>query len=123
MTAPRRIQLSRRKGWRLPAGAVKVDRTTPWGNVVAVGSEMHVEGIDGHMYNFFVSPAIAVAIHRDIVLERLKREPDHLDELRGLNLACWCKLCAMHAHGRRHGVLCSVCEPCHVDNLLELANR
>ncbi|WP_425065571.1 DUF4326 domain-containing protein [Reyranella sp.] len=34
MTAPgpHRIQLSRAKGWRMPANAVKVDRTTRWGN-------------------------------------------------------------------------------------------
>lgn len=29
---PERIQLSRRKGWRLPPGAVSVARPTKWGN-------------------------------------------------------------------------------------------
>ena len=29
---PRRIQLRRTKGWGMPPGAVKVDRTTKWGN-------------------------------------------------------------------------------------------
>jgi len=29
---PVRIQLSRRKGWRMPADTVKVDRSTRWGN-------------------------------------------------------------------------------------------
>jgi hypothetical protein len=29
---PKRIQLSRNKGWRMPPGAVKVDRSTKWGN-------------------------------------------------------------------------------------------
>lgn len=29
---PERIQLKRVKGWRLPEGAVKVDRATKWGN-------------------------------------------------------------------------------------------
>lgn len=29
---PQRIQLSRAKGWRMPANTVKVDRTTRWGN-------------------------------------------------------------------------------------------
>jgi len=32
MSAPCRIQLSRRKGWRMPPNTVKVDRTTRWGN-------------------------------------------------------------------------------------------
>lgn len=29
---PERIQLRRQKGWRMPPDAVKVDRTTRWGN-------------------------------------------------------------------------------------------
>lgn len=104
---PRRMQLSRKKGWRMPPNTVKVDRTTPWGNIVAVGSEASIEAIDGCRYSIIVTPAIAVAIHRDIIVQKLKRDPDHLDELRGKNLACWCPLG----------------EPCHADVLLEIANR
>lgn len=37
MTAPVRIQRWRSKGWRLPPGAVCVDRSTPWGNPFVVG--------------------------------------------------------------------------------------
>ena len=33
---PERIQLKRTRGWRMPAGAVKVDRTTRWGNPFTV---------------------------------------------------------------------------------------
>jgi hypothetical protein len=29
---PIRVQLSRKKGWRMPPNTVKVDRTTKWGN-------------------------------------------------------------------------------------------
>ena len=32
-----RIQLCRARGWRMPTGAVKVDRTTKWGNPFVVG--------------------------------------------------------------------------------------
>ena len=32
MTEPKRIQLSRTKGWRKPEGAVVVSRPTKWGN-------------------------------------------------------------------------------------------
>lgn len=42
MTAPRRLQLRRTKGWRMPEGAIKVDRTTKWGNwfkVITVASK------------------------------------------------------------------------------------
>jgi hypothetical protein len=35
---PRRIQLSRSKGSRLPARTVKVDRSTRWGNPYRVGA-------------------------------------------------------------------------------------
>lgn len=104
---PKRIQLSRAKGWRMPPHTVKVDRTTCFGNVVKIGADAQVEGVDGCMYYWEVSPAIAVAIHREIVLRRVKRDPTHLEILRGMNLACWCKLG----------------EPCHADTLLELANK
>ena len=31
-----RVQLSRKKGWKMPAGAVKVDRKTEWGNPLKI---------------------------------------------------------------------------------------
>jgi hypothetical protein len=34
--APQRLRLSRRKGYRLPADAVKVSRQTRWGNPFAI---------------------------------------------------------------------------------------
>lgn len=104
---PHRIQLSRKKGWRMPPGTVKVDRSTRWGNVVAIDSEASVDGVDGNRYTVKVTAAIAVAIHRQVVEEALTRDPLHLDPLRGQNLACWCPLD----------------QPCHADALLELANR
>ena len=42
---PERIQLSRRAGWRMPAGAVKVSRGTPWGNPFRVYE--HCRGVGG----------------------------------------------------------------------------
>lgn len=39
---PKRIQLQRTKGWRMPAGAVKVDRSTRWGNPYKVGGHADV---------------------------------------------------------------------------------
>lgn len=38
-TKPTRIQLSRRKGWKMPPNTVKVDRTTKWGNPFEVGRD------------------------------------------------------------------------------------
>ena len=87
----KRIQLSRKKGWKVPPNTVKVDRTTMWGNFVGRGYD----------------PALAVKKFARWVeveaswawLSRMKIE------LRGRNLACWCKLD----------------QPCHADVLLEIA--
>jgi hypothetical protein len=98
---PERIQLSRAKGWRLPAGAVKVDRTTRLGNPFKVTDER--------------PPADAVMAFRiwltvdgcDAgIAERKAGILAALAGLRGKDLACWCKPGA----------------PCHADVLLELAN-
>lgn len=92
---PERIQLSRRKGFRLPAGAEKVDRTTPYGNPFLVGKGRTREQ--------------AVGEYRALVNRldyRLFREMVHR-HLRGKTLACWCPLD----------------QPCHADVLLEIANR
>lgn len=104
---PKRIQLRRTKGWRMPDNTVKVDRTTRWGNPFAVTEDrtrgeavgafrtwLTVDGCDADM------PETKLCIL------------DSLDELRGKNLACWCPL--EDAEGRR--------VPCHADVLLEIAN-
>lgn len=94
--APKRIQLSRAKGWRLPAGAVNVARPTLWGN------PFRVDGEGGQ--------AEAVRLYRAWVEDKLRTAPDHvraeLAQLRGHDLACWCK----------PGT------PCHGDVLLGFAN-
>lgn len=38
MGKPQRIQLKRTKGWRMPPGTVKVDRSTRWGNPFRIGA-------------------------------------------------------------------------------------
>jgi Domain of unknown function (DUF4326) len=69
-----RIQLSRTKGWRMPANTVKVDRTTKWGNPFVVGEHgTHAECIA--QYRKWIG----------------KQDLD-LSPLRGKNLACWCKI-------------------------------
>lgn len=104
---PRRVQLSRAKGWRMPENTVKVDRTTRWGNP-------YREGITPGNY--------ASWFRHDVQMEMASpaapTEPGHpwsrhlweigrnVHLLRGRNLACGCKLDA----------------PCHADVLLELAN-
>lgn len=108
--APLRIQLSRRKGWRKPENTVVVARPTEWGNpyvvrefegewavgmiwadgIVWVGSEGTRDAAFKKMLSIFRSLAATWPV----------------EELRGKNLACWCK----------------PGDWCHADVLLELAN-
>lgn len=102
--APRRVQLSRKKGWRLPVGSKKVDRSTRWGNWHRVGQAYDARPTP-------TTAAEAVAEFRRDVLDMLRDDPGRttlwLAPLRGKSLACWCPLDA----------------PCHADVLLELANQ
>ena len=62
---PERIQLRRTKGWRMPEGAVKVDRSTGWGNpyrAVSMGSGWWATlDLDGRLFAQHTSKADAVA--------------------------------------------------------------
>jgi len=91
-----RIQLSRRKGWRMPANTVRVTRPGRWGNPFRVGDF----GIPDQ--------AAAVDRYREWLEGRVTgpQRPASFEELRGKNLACWCRLGT----------------PCHADVLLELTN-
>lgn len=96
--SPERITLSRAKGWRMPPNTVVVARPSRWGNRYRVGDS----GI----------PDAEVAVYRFRLwlvhsVDGRRLEQDARAELRGKNLACWCK----------------PGEPCHADVLLELANK
>jgi Domain of unknown function (DUF4326) len=108
---PIRIQMSRRKGFRLQEVAgnglptVRVDRATKWGNIFIFGWSDPRTGERGK------TPADVVAKFR----VHLLASPDLLAkakaELQGKNLVCWCPL-------PEPG------EPdlCHAAVLLEIAN-
>jgi hypothetical protein len=72
-TRPQRIQLRRTAGWCKPPGAVKVDRSTKYGNPFPV--------IDGDR---------ATAVQR--FRAWLPTTGLDLEPLRGKDLACWCPL-------------------------------
>ncbi len=74
---PRRIQLSRRKEWRMPPNTVKVARPMGWGNPYRVGDP----GVP--------DATTAVTLFRKLVGNRTTGE---LRALRGKNLACWCPI-------------------------------
>jgi hypothetical protein len=87
---PKRIQRKRTKGWKMPPNTVSVCRPGRWGNPFKVGPDGDaaevVRRFKAEMPEFTRWAAVA--------------------ELRGQNLACWCRLD----------------QPCHADVLLELAN-
>lgn len=114
LNRPRRVQLSHKKGWRMPPNTVSVARPTKWGNPFKVLNEEGFPLItreDGsgcfnrdddegtHWHNCYDQ---VVALFRERAVDGLP----NLAPLRGKNLACWCPLD----------------QPCHADVLLELAN-
>lgn len=107
--APRRIRLSRAKGWRMPENTVKVDRSTRWGNPFKIGHHR----CSGHGHSYHDEPVgdagRAVRFFREMLHMRDRNYPSNAEivtELGGKNLACWCELDAL----------------CHADVLLEIAN-
>ena len=89
---PKRIQRSRKKGWRKPEGAVIVDRTSRWGNPFKVGDL----GI----------PDNAAAVEAFEHYTNISGTADDISKLQGKDLICFCTLD----------------QPCHADVLLRLAN-
>jgi hypothetical protein len=104
---PERIQLSRKKGWRMPPNTVKVDRSSRYGNPFKVGDR--ITSADGSVSAVCFSRAEAVETFRTLLSQpHMADWRAHIREkLRGKNLACWCPLDG---------------QPCHADVLLEIAN-
>lgn len=120
---PQRIQLSRRKGWRKPEGAIVVARGTYLGNPFRV--YQHCKGPDGdwgivdagrfdlplgHGWTQAGAHEAAVTCYRQalekVFPERSSARASLVHTLRGHDLACWCPPSLA----------------CHVDVLLEIAN-
>ena len=89
--APQRIQLSRKKGFKLPPNTVVVSRPSKWGNPYPVDEYGREGAIKQYRY----------------LIEKYQLEANIKKELRGKNLACWCK----------------PGQACHADILLEIANQ
>jgi len=116
---PRRIQLSRRKVFRLPPNTVVVSRPSKWGNPYKL-DHYDVRGSDDKPLTpkaerVHEQRALATRDHwmwlravpeGEAIAERARVE------LRGKNLACWCPL---PKRGER--------DECHAANLLEVANE
>jgi hypothetical protein len=91
---PTRVQLRRSKGWRMPPGTVKVDRTTVFGNPFP--QQPHGREASVRMYRLWLQGKLPVdsVPARDVTALRSRRTVllKALFELEGKNLACWCPL-------------------------------
>ena len=106
---PQRIRLSRARGWRLPENTVNVARPGSWGNPFVVGED----GTREHCVELYALLAGGyLCLTSKVGLEPQKRAAamlrTRLHEIRGRDLACWCRLDGL---------------PCHADVLLLLANE
>ena len=105
---PKRIQRMRTKGWRMPGNAVYVGRPTKWGNPYRVGSEPWMSReMSLAMYETLMTGELPDKYISNRGVEYRNFVHEHAKELRGKDLACWCK----------EG------DPCHADVLLEIANK
>lgn len=106
---PVRVQRRRARGWTMPANTVYVGRPTKWGNPFIVGKD----GTAQECFTLYLHLA-AGRLCISMPLEAVQRQRAALAamqrasaELRGKNLACWCRPGA----------------PCHADVLLLIANK
>ncbi len=107
LITPQRIQLSRRRGWRMPSNASKIDRTTRWGNPFKTGT-FAVHPTTGKR-TFVDTRELAIQLFA-LYLESPAGQQIAVgatQELKGRHLACWCG----------EGL------SCHGDILLAVANR
>ena len=131
-SAPLRLQRRRARGYSMQNEsrdanglyAVSVTRPGKWGNPFYPGSGMSMGFYDGdmRMVNPEPTPANCVAWFA----KRLETMPGLAAaaraELQGMNLACYCALCAKHSGGKPFNVRCADCAPCHSDPLGMTAN-
>jgi hypothetical protein len=117
MPVPERIQLRRTKGWRLQAGAIKVDRSTRWGNPYVIGEPMDLVCL--RRWGFQIKHTEFQATNREeavtlfaalLAFDGAARDMIRR-ELAGKDLACWCPL---PNPGER--------DICHAAVLLKIAN-
>lgn len=104
---PQRIQRSRAKGSRLPDNTVCVTRPGPWGNPFVVGRDgTAAECV--YLYRRLLDGYVCLTVKATTEDQRAAQRQmmDHLDDLKGKNLACFC----------------GIGKPCHADTLLELAS-
>lgn len=99
---PKRIQRRRTKDWKMPENTIYVGRPSKWGNPFTV----KVYGTNAYAVQCFRQWLLGEYFQQQYS-ERRQWILDHIQELKGKNLACWC----------------NPDESCHANVLLELANQ
>ena len=109
----KRVQLSRKKGFRKPDDAINVARTTKWGNPFN-WRDADPDTIPANAAKWYAVESFRTWLTRPGVIDTnddisIRRQwiLEHIQELAGKDLACWCR----------------PDEPCHADVLIELANK
>lgn len=141
MSHPARLQLSRAKGSRLPANAVRCDRATALGNPWAAGDpgalRLMVETVSGRGARWSACPPLpraitqqdAVAAHAAWLRDGTLLLPDNLspsgefmirDDLLDLRDQVLGRLKLLS--GRSFACWCKPGSPCHADTLMRFAN-
>ena len=135
---PQRIQLSRKKGWRLPPNTVVVSRPSKWGNpftvdrwdfpipdcplwaCVARDSHSVVQRFDRRED----AVAKAVEMYREMMVLRGQHGQRWLDFLWKYRIREESVTTSIsYLRGKNLACWCKLGEPCHADVLLELANK
>ena len=132
-----RIQRKRTRGWKMPKGAICVDRPSIWGNPFPVeeyGRELCIRlyremfyGWDPTLLRDTSLAECRVAYQRQRAWkQRFGNDFAPLErariELCGHDLAAWCPLCPVHVDGKPLDVECADCTSCHADPLGVAAN-
>ena len=105
---PIRLQRRRSKGWRKPANAVIVDRTSRWGNPFETADEFEsvlILLMKGSLY--FDELCLLEFVFSKEGIFRMQHIAEHIHELTGRDLVCWC----------------GPDKKCHADVLIKLANQ
>lgn len=98
---PRRVQLKRTRGWKMPPNTVSVARPGRFGNPFRVTDERTQDEAVTAFRDWLTVQGCHAGMEG-----RKQRVLDGLSDLRGKNLACYCPLGSS----------------CHADVLLDLAN-
>lgn len=103
---PRRVQMTRHRPWRSAhPDAVRVDRSTRWGNPFTVDQHGRAGAVERYRHALLAGDLPGVAGHRPVTVDDIRAQ------LAGRDLACWCPL--TDASGNP--------PPCHADVLLKIA--